>query len=497
VGEKAISCALFQIAFPSVVSSVITQAAGTITTFFVSALDDPVMLGSVGLGAMAQNVFGFSLGLGVTSALDTLVSQSHGAGEHLLSGRYLRQAQIICLLVCVPAGLALYYSEAFFRTVGVNAQSAADAGAFVRGTLPAMPLFFLYEATRCYLRCVGLPRADSVVSLLVVALHPLWCYLLIHKLRWGAYGAGLTISVSNAFRFTLLSLYIAVVRPGHTRLAWRILPLPCDASLGAAGRSGDRDVGSLRHYLRVAVPASLLLWSEWWVYEFMSLLAGLCGTAALASHTAVCQLMLIVFMCPVGLSFATSTLVGNVVGQGSALRARSVMNAACGFVFVLFLVVGAFTLLFRTFLAHIFSSDTEVVRTFELICLPLAPFMVLDAVQTVLEGALRGLGLQRQAARAKIIAMVLVRLLGAYVLAMPLKLGILGLWCGSLAGMVVTMVLYGQILRSADLEAICHEVRQQLCGAGAAARAGGDGLLSERAEDAVAAAPASDSRAVP
>lgn len=39
-------------------------------------------LAAVGLGNMMQNCFGLSIAFGLTMALDTLVSQAHGAQQH-------------------------------------------------------------------------------------------------------------------------------------------------------------------------------------------------------------------------------------------------------------------------------------------------------------------------------------------------------------------------------------------------------------------------------
>ncbi|CAK0865146.1 unnamed protein product [Prorocentrum cordatum] len=71
----------------------------------------------------------------------------------------------------------------------------------------------------------------------------------------------------------------------------------------------------------------------------------------------------------------------------------------------------------------------------------MAPFAVLDAWQTVLEGALRGLGLQRRASTVKLVSMVAVRLIGAYLLAIwPVRLGVVGIWLAGTLGMVVTLI---------------------------------------------------------
>lgn len=442
---------LFRMAWPSVVSSVVQQATGLMTIFFVSSLDDAYVLGSVGLGSMFQNVFGFSLGAGLNSALDTLVSQSFGAGEYERTGEFLRQAQLLSLAVSVPCAVALLFAGDFFVAVGIDARTARDAGDYVRGTLPAMPLFFLYTATRLFLRSVKVPQPDSYVSIAAVAVHPIWCVLFLWVLRWGSFGAGLTVTCSNCVRFVLLTGYTAMARPGPCGKYWRCFPRL--RPIAAGSQPG------FRTYLAVAIPSALLMWSEWWVYEVMSLLAGICGTVALAAHTAVCNLLLILFMVPVAVGSASSTLVGNAMGAGEPVKAKLVIHFACRFALALFLVLALAVLLLRRELALLFSTQPDVVATFQRLSFLLAPFLVLDALQTVIEGALRGLGQQDAASKVKLVSMCGVRMVGAWALALPGHLGIEGVWLGGLCGMVVTLLLYGMILRRADFAQISSGIR--------------------------------------
>merc|ERR1712096_374442 len=158
---------------------------------------------------------------------NTLVSQSNGAGEHHVSGIHLRRAQIVGLTVSIPCMIVLFFAEQFFLAVGINSQSARAAGYYVRGTLPSLPFSFLYNATRSFLRAVKKPRPDFYVSIATALIHPVWCVMFLRILRWGAFGAGLTVACSNFINFLLLTCYVAAVQPGPCRQAWHCFPWPC------------------------------------------------------------------------------------------------------------------------------------------------------------------------------------------------------------------------------------------------------------------------------
>lgn len=86
-------------------------------------------------------------------------------------------------------------------------------------------------------------------------------------------------SASTGLSFLLLTIYVLLARPGPAQDgAWLLWPSLTEL-LSA------QDDGFLG-YLKVAMSSALLVWTEWWVYELMYLLAGLLGTEALAAHTA-------------------------------------------------------------------------------------------------------------------------------------------------------------------------------------------------------------------
>merc|ERR1712083_401514 len=102
---------------------------------------------------------------------------------------------------------------------------------------------------------------------------------------------------------------------------------------------------------------------------------------------------------------------------------------------LLFLCLAFGIVFLRWTLVRYFSTNPDVVSVAVGLCLILAPFIVVDSLQTVIEGVLRGLGLQKKAFIAKISSMLGVRLFGAALLAFPLGLGINGIWFASTTGM--------------------------------------------------------------
>merc|ERR1719198_1390035 len=122
----------------------------------------------------------------------------------------------------------------------------------------------------------------------------------------------------------------------------------------------------------------------------MSLLAANCGAAALAAHVAVNNLLTILFMIPLALGSATTVIVGNALGEGNVESARTAARWSCSGIIVMFLAVASSVWVCRAWIARVFTSDAAVAAIIVGLVRPLAPFLVLDAVQTVLEGVIPG-----------------------------------------------------------------------------------------------------------
>ena len=53
-------------------------------------------------------------------------------------------------------------------------------------------------------------------------------------------------------------------------------------------------------YLKISGPSMVMLASEWWAFESMTVMAGIIGVTALASQTIYTQVMTMIFMLPLG-----------------------------------------------------------------------------------------------------------------------------------------------------------------------------------------------------
>ena len=146
-------------------------------------------------------------------------------------------------------------------------------------------------------------------------------------------------------------------------------------------------------------------------------------------------------MFPWGLSGASTTRVGNLLGDQQIEEARRTSRAALGLTAVTMLLIGGGVLLLGPAIPGIFSKD-ETVLAMATALLPIAAgFQLFDGIQAVSPGILRGAGQTIPAAVMGLIGFPLITLPVGYTLAFKYGWGLAGIWWGFMVGLIVAALL--------------------------------------------------------
>ena len=149
---------------------------------------------------------------------------------------------------------------------------------------------------------------------LTVLLHILWCWLFVHMLKWGYVGVILATNITYILNMVLTELCIR--RKQDSVMQNMIVPL--DHSCYT----------NLNSYLQEGLPAMILSCFEWWIWEILAIFTGLLGVDQLAADIIFSKLSGFLFMIPLGIGFAASSMVGNSLGQGRIELAKRYADAA-------------------------------------------------------------------------------------------------------------------------------------------------------------------------
>ncbi|MFH1731573.1 MAG: MATE family efflux transporter [Planctomycetota bacterium] len=416
---------MLSLAVPVIMAEVGWVLMGIVDTIMVGPLG-PAAIGAVGVGSMlflALAVFGIGLLLG----LDTLVSQSFGAGRVDECHRWLHHGVALALLLTPlltgVAWLGTAALDAWGFAPEVRVLTGPYLGIVIWSTLPLL----LYAAFRRYLQAINAvgPVMFALLSANVVNAIANWV-LVYGRLGAPALGTNGAAWATVASRVYMAGVLLAAIVWHDRRQASGLFDVPPVI-----------EPARLRRLVTLGLPAALQVVLEMGVFAGASALAGRLAPAALAAHQIVLNMAAFTFMVPLGLSSAAAVRVGQAVGRGDSPGAARAGWTALA-VGLSFMAVAALTfLLIPATLVRLFTPDPAVVRIGVSLLFIAAVFQLFDGMQGVLTGALRGVGDTRTPMLWNLAGHWFLGLPFGYSLCFVWGWGVSGLWVGLSTGLIL------------------------------------------------------------
>ncbi|KAI4376259.1 hypothetical protein MLD38_014044 [Melastoma candidum] len=416
------------LAGPLVLVYLMLYGRQVISVMFVGHFGELALAGA-SMATSFASVTGFSLMIGLGSALDTFCGQSYGAKQYQMLGIHKQRAMIVLLLVCVPLTLMWANTSTILQALGQDPEISREAGTYAKYMIPSI---FAYALLQCQMRF--LQTQNNVVPMTVstgitTLFHIIICWYLVFKFGLGYKGAAVANAISYWINVVLLAVYVGV--SPSCKMTW-------------TGFSRDAlDLQGILCFLKLAIPAAVMSCLEIWSFEMMVLMSGLLPNPKL--ETSVLSISLntctLIYMMALGLSGSISTRVSNELGAGRPRAARLAIRVALIMVTMEGLAVGAVMVLGRKMWGYFYSSEEEVVSYVGDMLLLLAASHVFDGIQSVLSGTARGCGWQKAGAFINLGAYYLVGIPVAALLAFYFHLGGKGLWSGIIVALILQALL--------------------------------------------------------
>ncbi|MFI9235139.1 MATE family efflux transporter [Streptomyces sp. NPDC053079] len=423
---------------------------------------DTVMMGLLGTrdlaaGGLAIVIFNQlrTMGVGLVTSVGNRIAAAAARAEladHAASEadeevrRIVRASMAVATLAGLAGAVLMLLIGQSLTRLGQEAAVAARAQTMLLALAPGLLPCLWFQAVRQFTVGMRRPQALLRITLASVAVNAGLDWLLIHG-TWRLPELGLPgigVATSAVYLLSFLALYASAKRD-------RVLaPL-----LGLDVLKAER--ATMRELLRLGVPIAATYGSEAGFFFVTALMAGSFGSAALAAHTAVNQLVYIVFQVAVGLSHAASINVSRELALGRIDAARRIKNTALACAAVVMTTVAAVYvtlpgLVLRPFFDAGSSGDGRAVDIATRLLLVIAVLQFFDCAQNIGVGLLRGLDDTRSGFRITLVGYWAVGLPAAGLLGYGAGLDTLGIWLGLLTGLATTAILllrrYGAGLRA-------------------------------------------------
>ncbi|XP_042000523.1 protein DETOXIFICATION 16-like [Salvia splendens] len=435
------------LAGPLISVSLLQFCLQLISVMFVGHLGELALSGA-SIATSFASVTGFSLLMGMASALDTLCGQSYGAKQYHMLGIHAQRAMFVLLLVCIPLALVWANTGPILQALGQDPTISMEAGTYARYMIPCV---FGYAILQCQVRFL---QTQSIVFPMMISsgittvLHLVVCWILVFKSGLGSKGAALASCVSYWLNVLLLSLYI------------KFSP-SCSRTWTGFSREALHDV---LNFIRLGLPSAMMVCLENWSFEMMVLLSGLLPNPAL--ETSVLSICLntaaTVWMIPFGLSSAVSTRISNELGAEHPQAARLALHVVLVIALTEGVVVWLVLVLIRNVWGYAYSNEAEVVTYVATMMPILATSNLIDGLQCVLSGAVRGCGWQKMGAFINLGSYYLVGIPLSILLAFVAHIGGKGLWMGIICALVVQVFCLSIIMLRTNWEHQTNKAKERV-----------------------------------
>ncbi|XP_059200468.1 multidrug and toxin extrusion protein 1-like [Centropristis striata] len=404
---------LFKLAGPVIISQLMVFLINFVSTVFCGHLGEAELAG-VALAISVINVTGVSVGTGLASACDTLISQTYGSGNLKRVGVLLQRGVLILLLACFPCWTILVNTEPMLLAVKQSPEVARLSQLYVNIFMPALPAVFMYQLQGRYLQNQGIIWPQVITGVIGNVINALINYILLYVLDMGVAGSAAANAITQSALALILYIYIYCM--GLHKATWSGWSLDC--------------LQEWALFSKMAISSMLMLCLEWWTFEIGGLLAGVISEVELGAQSVVHQMVTIAFVIPMGFGVAASVRVGNALGAGNTEQATTSGKVSVICTFAVSCFVGIILGSSKSVIGYIFTTEKEIIQRVADVIIIYGFFHPADAIAVVTGGIIRGTGQPRIGAICNLVGYYCIGLPIGVALMFAAKMGIIGLWLG-------------------------------------------------------------------
>ncbi|OMO53203.1 Multi antimicrobial extrusion protein [Corchorus capsularis] len=411
-----------KLAGPLIVVSLLQYGFLMISVMFVGHVGE-LSLASASMATSFAGMTGFSVMLGMGSALETFCGQAYGAKQYNMVGVHMQRAMLVLALIGLPMSLIWAFTGQIFIILKQDKEISKHAGEYARWMIPSILPYGLLQCQQTFLQA-----QNNVLPLMI--------------------SAALSTAISYWINVFILALYIKF-SPTCTQ-TW--------TGFSIDGRK------KLLSFLKLGLPSAFMYCLEFWAYEFLVLMSGLLPNPMLETSMMSISLTIsaMVYRILYGFGSAVSIRVSNELGAGKPQAARLAVNVVMFLAVTQGVLLSLIAVAFRGKWGYLFTNEKQLIRYLASIMPILAASNFIDGIQGVLSGTVRGCGWQNLGAYINLGSYYLVGLPSAILLTFVFKIGGKGLWIGIMCGSSLQAFLLTVITMRTNWELQADKARERV-----------------------------------
>ena len=369
---------LISLAGPLLIGQLAVITFGVMDTAMVArySADDLAAL------AVAGSVFiSVYVGLtGVVSALAPIAGQLFGAKRYNEIGEEVRQGWWLSIALSIVGVGILSHPEIFLSIAKASPEVEAKAVLYLKIIAWGLPASMAMRVMVALHNAVSKPAIITWLQISGLFLKiPLNAWLIYGGLSLDARGApGCAIATVIINWAWMLSAGLIIYRGSFYQI------------FGVYDKFSPPDTHKLWTLFKLGAPIGLSYLIEVTSFAFMALFIARLGTIALAGHQIVANLGTVLYMLPLSLSIATSTLVSQSIGADKPTLAKEVAWSSLIFTTGICVTVGLIVWIFKYPLLDLYAPPEGVKESAITLFLFIAFYQIFDALQVCSAFILRG-----------------------------------------------------------------------------------------------------------
>lgn len=407
---------LLRLSGPIVLANILQTAYQLIDTFW---------LGRLGANAVAAVSLSFpvlffiiSLGIGMTIAGSIMVAQYKGMNNQRMINYSSAQTFMVLFFISLILALVGYFlAEPLMKIIGAEDEVLADAVSYFKVSAIGFIFLFVFFVFQSLMRGIGNVVVPTYVVLTTVLLNLVLDPLFIFG--WGPVPAMGVSGAAMASVFTqgLSALMgILILKSGRFGIELQV-------------QDFKPDLGWFKELIRIGTPSSLEFSTRALGMTMLITIVTSFGSMVVASYGIGARILSFVIIPALGLSSATTTLVGQYVGAEKIGKAEEVGVISTKVAFYSLTAIGALLYAFaRPLTAFFVPGETQVIENGALFIKIMAPSFGLLGIQQVINGVFNGAGFTLASMIVSILSLWIIRFPMAYILSNNTGLSYDGIW---------------------------------------------------------------------
>ena len=421
--HKAAFVSLISLSIPTILEEILSTLLQYVDTAMVGRLGEKATAAvstTTTIGWLIHSIPG-----AIAVAMLALASKANGAGDEKklkkLAGQSIVYAFVIGIIL---ETLALVLSPCIPVWMGVEADIVKPASLYFSVTSITLVFRTSSRVFAAMIRSIKDTKSPMYISVAENVLNVLLNVVFIYKLELGVLGA----AIASCISFGMGGIAMLAMMLSKEKLRPSFVDIKPDTSI-------------MPEVFKIGFPAlGTTVISCLGYIVFASMVSGM-GTTIFAAHSIAITAEEIVYIPGYGLRAATSTLVGNALGEGNVPKLKATQRVAILMTILIMVVNGTLLYIFSYPLMQLFTNSVNVAmigsQMLKLVSFS-EPFF---GLMIVLEGISYGMGEVKHVFACESVSMWGVRILCAFICVKIFGLGLTAVWLCMIADNICKAVL--------------------------------------------------------